>query len=249
VEALKSKDDAVMFEALIALQKIRDTSAGSAAIFLVRDLNEKLQLAAIDTVGMLRTADAVPDLKRVVENGNRKARRSALAALGQIADPSTHPLFVQYLVDKDDGLRAAAAEGIGRTGTPEDRAAIQKYFQAEKHPGQRLSYAFALAALGDIDAATDGPLRYLSSNLTSHSWRGVSNGFLIELARNPKIRAVIYQLLKDLGDKDELAALAGVLAVSGGKDSLPALEDLARHPDPGVSRQALRAIRMINART
>jgi HEAT repeat protein len=248
VESLHSKDDGVMFEALIALQKIRDTSAGGAAIFLTIDLNEKIQLAAIDTVGMLRTADAVPNLERVVEKGKSKARRAALGALGQIANPTTHPLFVKYLSDKDDGLRASAAEGLGRTGTAEDRAAIERLFQTEKRPAERLSYAFAMVKLGDMDTATDGPMRYLSANLTSHSWRGVASPFLIELARSAQVRPLIYQILKDLGDRDELSALADVLAVSGAKDSLPPLEELARHQDPGVSRQALRAIRLINSR-
>jgi hypothetical protein len=59
---------------------------------------------------------------------------------------------------------------------------------------------------------------------------------------------VIYQMLKDLGDKDELMGLAGVLAQSGGKDSIAPLEELSRNPDPAVGKEALRAIRMINSR-
>jgi HEAT repeat protein len=247
--ALKSKSDGLMFESLIALQKIRDASAGPSAIFLVRDLDEKLQIAAIDLVGLLRTADAVPDLKRVVENGNKKPRRAALAALGQIADRSSLTYFEQYLNDRDDGMRASAAEGIGRVGVPADRALVQEMFQSEKKTSLRLSLAFALVGLGDIDEATDGPLRYLSSSLTSRSWKGVALPFLAELARKPQVRQVLHQMLKDLGDKDELIGLAGVLAQSGGKDSIAPLEQLSRNPDPAIGREALRAIRMINARS
>jgi HEAT repeat protein len=247
--ALKSKSDGLMFESLVALQKIRDASAGPSAIFLVRDLDEKLQIAAIDLVGLLRTADAVPDLKRVVENGNKKPRRAALAALGQIADRTSLTYFEQYLNDRDDGMRASAAEGIGRVGVPADRALVQEMFQSEKKTSLRLSLAFALVGLGDIDEATDGPLRYLSSSLTSRSWKGVALPFLAELARKPEVRTVIHQMLKDLGDKDELMGLAGVLAQSGGKDSIAPLEQLSRNPDPAIGREALRAIRMINARS
>ncbi len=246
--ALKSKSDGLMFEALIALQKIRDTSAGASVIFLVRDLDEKLQIAAIDTVGLLRVADAAPDLKRVVENGDKKPRRAALAALGQIADPSSLAYFERYLGDKDEGMRAAAAEGIGRVGVPADKARVQEMFQNEKKVSLRLSLAFALAGLGDIDEATDGPLRYLSSNLTSRSWKGVASPFLAELARKPEVRAVIHQMLSSLGDKDELMGLAGVLAISGGKDSLAPLEQLSRNSDAEVAKSALRAIRLINTR-
>jgi len=246
--ALKSKSDGLIFESLIALQKIRDASAGASAMFLVRDLDEKLQIAAIDLVGLLRTADAVPDLKRVVENGNKKPRRAALAALGQIADRSSLTYFEQYLNDRDDGMRASAAEGIGRVGVAADRALVQEMFQSERKVSLRLSLAFALVGLGDVDEATDGPLRFLSSNLTSRSWKGVASPFLAELARKPQVRTVIYQMLKDLGDKDELMGLAGVLAQSGGKDSIAPLEELSRNPDPAVGKEALRAIRMINSR-
>ena len=246
--ALKSKSDGLIFESLIALQKIRDASAGASAMFLVRDLDEKLQIAAIDLVGILRTADAVPDLKRVVENGNKKPRRAALAALGQIADRSSLTYFEQYLNDRDDGMRASAAEGIGRVGVAADRALVQEMFQSERKVSLRLSLAFALVGLGDVDEATDGPLRFLSSNLTSRSWKGVASPFLAELARKPEVRTVIYQMLKDLGDKDELMGLAGVLAQSGGKDSIAPLDELSRNPDPAVGKEALRAIRMINSR-
>ena len=189
--ALKSKSDGLIFESLIALQKIRDASAGASAMFLVRDLDEKLQIAAIDLVGLLRTADAVPDLKRVVENGNKKPRRAALAALGQIADRSSLTYFEQYLNDRDDGMRASAAEGIGRVGVAADRALVQEMFQSERKVSLRLSLAFALVGLGDVDEATDGPLRFLSSNLTSRSWKGVASPFLAELARKPPVRTVI----------------------------------------------------------
>jgi HEAT repeat protein len=145
-------------------------------------------------------------------------------------------------------MRASAAEGIGRVGVAADRALVQEMFQSERKVSLRLSLAFALVGLGDVDEATDGPLRFLSSNLTSRSWKGVASPFLAELARKPEVRTVIYQMLKDLGDKDELMGLAGVLAQSGGKDSIAPLEELSRNPDPAVGKEALRAVRMINSR-
>jgi hypothetical protein len=122
-------------------------------------------------------------------------------------------------------------------------------FQNERKTSLRLSLAFALVGLGEIDEATDGPLRYLSSNLTSRSWKGVAAPFLAELARKPEVRKVIHQMLASLGDKDELMGLAGVLGLSGGRDSVQPLEQLSRNPDPEIGREALRALRMINART
>ena len=65
LEALQTKDTEVLFETLIALQKIGDTTAGPRVVSLLRDLVERVQVAAIETVGLLKTREAVPDLQRV----------------------------------------------------------------------------------------------------------------------------------------------------------------------------------------
>ena len=35
-----------------------------------------------------------------------------------LADPADHGIFLRYLNDRDDGLRAAAAEGLARLKNP-----------------------------------------------------------------------------------------------------------------------------------
>src|SRR6266404_4970008 len=62
LEAMKSKDDAVLYESLIAIQKIRDRSAAAGIRYLLRDLDERVQVAAIDTTGILQYQEALPDL-------------------------------------------------------------------------------------------------------------------------------------------------------------------------------------------
>ena len=61
----KDKDTDVIFESLIALQKIRDESAAPGVAFLLRDLDQKVQLAAIETVGLLQNQSSVPQLQAV----------------------------------------------------------------------------------------------------------------------------------------------------------------------------------------
>lgn len=56
VDATHSKDSTLIYEALAALQKIRDESAGPQIAFLLHDFDPKVQVAAIQTVGLLRTA-------------------------------------------------------------------------------------------------------------------------------------------------------------------------------------------------
>ncbi len=56
-------------------------------MFLVRDLNENVQIAAIETIGLLRTKEAIPDLRGVLGNARSlKVRRAALGALAMLPD-------------------------------------------------------------------------------------------------------------------------------------------------------------------
>src|SRR5215831_2473826 len=51
IEALRTKNTEVLYESLIALQKIGDESAGPRMTFLLRDPDQKVQIAAIETTG------------------------------------------------------------------------------------------------------------------------------------------------------------------------------------------------------
>ena len=83
LEAMKSKDGAVIYESLIAIQKIRDKDVAPKLRYLLRDLDEKVQLAAIETNGILQNKEALPDLVDVLNRArSMKVRRAALTAIG-----------------------------------------------------------------------------------------------------------------------------------------------------------------------
>ena len=153
VAALRTKDTDVLYESLIAMQKIRDESAGPQITFLLHDLNSKVQIAAIETTGLLRNREAVPDLVDVVKRSkDAKVRRAALGALAMVPDEKSRPLYQQYLNDKDDKMRAAAAEGFGRLRNPADSAMIDKAWQDE---GKSSAAAFPGVRPGDAGAERD----------------------------------------------------------------------------------------------
>ena len=155
IEALHSKDNVVMFEALIALQKIRDPSAAPRISFLVHDLDDKIQIAALETTGLLLNRDAAPDVRDALDHARDiKVRRAALSALAMLGDPGDHATFLRDLSNKDDALRAAAAEGLARVKNPADREILAKAFADEHKMSPRLSDAFALVALGDLETAS-----------------------------------------------------------------------------------------------
>ena len=122
IGALNSKDDRLMYESLVALQKIRDPSAGPGLAFLLRDLNDKIQVAALEATGVLQNKSAAPDVRDVLDHARTvRVRREALNTLAMLAETSDRGVFLPYLNDRDDGLRAAAAEGLGQLKSPGDQ--------------------------------------------------------------------------------------------------------------------------------
>lgn len=248
IEALHSKDDAVMFEALTAIEKIRDPSAAPRISFLLRDLEEKIQIAALSTTGILLNRDAEPDVRDALEHAhNIRVRRAALTALAMLAVPADHSVFLGYLSDKDDSLRSAAAEGLGRIKNPEDRSALEGAFKSEHKMGPRLADAFGLVFLGNLDTAEFSPLRYLVNTLNVRAYQGVAVAYVTELARDQKIRLAIYPMLPQ-ATKDEKIQLCTVFARSGGKDTVSYLETLSVDPDKDVAQEAIRSLRTLRAR-
>ncbi len=248
IEAVHSKDTIVMYEALVAIQKIRDPSAGPNIEFRLKDLDERVQLVTIETTGILRNREAAPQLRDVLEHTKSpKVRRVALTALSRLGDPADHPVFLRYLSDKDEVLRAAACEGLGRLANPVDRATLDKFFAGERTLNPRISSAFALVLLGNLDNTDFSPLRYLVNSLNQRAVRESARALVTELARDEKIRQAIYPLLTR-ATKDEKIQLAIILARSGERDSLQYLETLSVDPDPDVAQEGIRSLRTLRAR-
>jgi len=249
-QALHSRDNNVIYEALVAIEKIRDSTSGPSIAFLLHDLNERVQLTAIEASGLLLNRAATDELRDVLDRSrNMKVKRAALTAMAQMPDPQLHGVYVTYLDHKDDGLREAAAEGLGRLKNPADTAALERAFNNEKKTEPRLSAAFALVNLGKRGMGEFDPLRYVVNSLNSSAYRGVSRAYLTELARDPEVRQALYPPLKEPGvTKDEKTGLAEVLAASGGEDALAPLEALSQDPDSEVSQAGLRAVKNLHAR-
>jgi HEAT repeat protein len=247
-EAMHSKDDEVMYEALIAVQKIRDPSAAPRITFLLRDLNERIQTTALETTGLLRNREAAPEVRDALQHArNIKIRRAALAALAMLAEPQDRATFRQNLTDRDDAIRAAAAEGLGRIKDQADRADLDKAFNDERKMNARLAMAFALVSLGNLDTGEFSPLRYLVNTLNVRTYRDVANSYLVELTREPAVRQAVYPSMAG-ATKDEKIQLAIVFSRSGDKESVPYLEKISIDPDNDVAQEGIRSLRTLRAR-
>lgn len=247
-EALRTKEDAVLYEALIAIQKIRDPESASRIQFLLGDLRERVQLAAIETTGLLRNRNAIPSLREQLDrSGSAKVRRAALTAIAMMPDEQNRPLYLRYFEDRDDGLRGAAAEGIGRLKAASDVPALEKAFGEEKKMGARLSQAFGLVMAGKTELSEFSPLQYLINTLNSKMYRDSAEPLLNELTRDPAIRKLIYPALPN-ANKEEKMRLARILGMTGDKETIAVLEPLKVNTDADVAGEVNRAIRNLQAR-
>jgi HEAT repeat protein len=248
VEALHTKDNTVMYESLVAIRKIRDPAAGPKIVYLLRDLDDRIQSIAIETTGLLLTKEGLPALRSIVASPRgSKSERAALGAIALMPDPSDRALLQRYLASKDDRLRAAAVEGLGRLGDPGDRAAIGKVWRDDDKMSPRLASAFALTVGGDVDTADNSPFRYLLNTLNSGAWHETASAYLTEAARRPAVLAALREPL-ETGSKDEKIQLARILAASGDASAVPWLEKLSRDSDEAVAQEGLRALRSLRAR-
>jgi len=245
IEAVKSKKTAVIYESLVAFQKIGDPESADSFAFLMRDLDEKVQIAAIEATGQLRNKNASPRLRDVLGDSKKpKVRRAALVSLAKLPDEANRPVYEQFILDRDDGLRAAAAEGFARLKNPEDAVRMVKLFNEEKKMSPRLSLAFASAMLGKRELSELSPLQYLVNTLNSYSWRGIAHPFLIELCREQDIRESLYPVMHQR-TKEEKIWLADVLARTYAEDARPTLEKLSQDGESEVAQAGARAIRTL----
>jgi HEAT repeat protein len=208
-------------------------------------LNQKVQIAALETVGLLQNKDELPDLVDALDRArDNKVRRAALTSVAMMPAESSRPLYTRYLQDKDDNLRAAAAEGFARLDNPSDLPMIQKAWQDEGKTPTRLALAFAQVTLGVRALSEFSPLQYLINSLNSAFYRDVAFAYLVEVSRDPDVRKSLYPTL-ETGTKDEKMGLARVLGRSGDQDSIPRLEKLSNDADAQVAQEGLRALRTL----
>ena len=248
VAALRSKDSTLLYESLAALEKIGVQSAGPAAEFLLHDFDPKVQNAAIETVGLLRDKGAAAALADIVgHTDNVKIKRAALESLAMLGDATYRGIYLQNLRERDEKLRGAAAEGLGRLKDPHDLSELQQAWKDEGRPGPRLSLAFALVMLGTTEMSQFSPLQFLINNLNVSAYSGAALPLLEEVARDMQVRAAFYGAMAT-GTKDEKIGLARALGSSGDKESIEQLQKLAGDADPAVGQAAVAATRSIRAR-
>ncbi len=248
-QALHSKDSALIFECLVALQKIHDPSVGPDVGFLTHDLDDRIQITALETVGVLKSLPSAPDVRLALQSArNVKVRRAALQALAMLGIPGDRPLFLQYAADRDVELRASALEGLGRIREPEDFPLLQNSFdEGEIDWRIHLAAAFAMVDEGKVDTSEFSPLLYLLESLRTKARSQTASAYLTELSAREDVRNALVKAIPEL-DKDQKIALCRVFGEAGVPELVPVLTNLSKDIDPDVAFAASKSLRIAQSR-
>jgi HEAT repeat protein len=249
-QGLRSKNSDVIFECLIALQKIRDTSAGPSVTFLARDLDERVQATALETMGVLRSTGSADDIRSAYKNGrNLRIQRAAMEALAMMALPADRPLFLQTLDQGDPELRSDALEGLGRIREPDDFPKLKAAYE-EQNADWRVhtAAAFAMVMEGDNSSEDLSPLRLLVEGLSLKARAGVSSAYLSEVVRSKDTRTALAQILAD-DLKDRKIGILNALSTVNTPDSIQIMQQYTADKDKDVAFAAMRAVRIAQTRS
>ncbi len=243
-QALHAKDSDLIFESLIALQKIHDRSAGPEAGFLAHDLDDRIQSTALETIGVLRSIPSAPDVRLALQSArNLKIRRAALQALALLGQPEDRTVFLKFADDRDVDLRASALEGLGRIREPQDFPALENAFdQGEIDWRIHLAAAFGMVNEGKVDDSEFSPLPYLVESLRTKTRADSATVYLTELAVHAEVVKALVKLMPEL-DRDQKVAFCTILANAPDPDAASALSVLAKDVDPNVALAASKALR------
>ncbi len=161
VQALSRKEPAFRAAAAGGLSQLKDRSACSAVIGLLRDPASEVRAAAAESCGESNCVDALEKLAPLMLNDEYDVRRAAATAVGIIADRRAVPALISLVKNGSDDLQHIGAAALGVHGDP---AAIDALSGALRSGDSRLqrSAAYALARIKD-DRAIDALVKALRS--------------------------------------------------------------------------------------
>ena len=238
----EDRDDGLRFESVRSLRKIGDPAVAEELAGFLNVNDDAVRGEIIATVASMRYHGAVPELTRIAEQDRRADSASllALAALADLADPSSAPLFDRLNADGNEAVRLYANEGIARTTDQAMKTRISSARLAEKSARVRTAQAFALLRLGEREY-----LEELIRGLESQATRDLAKEYLIETP-GPDRQALFAPREATPAVRAELADVLGQI---GDPEALPRLQEMARDADKDVARAAERALRRISVAT
>ena len=116
-------------------------------IELCDDSDERVRCAAIEHLAYVEDEQATAVLVRTINQGTAKARAAAVRALSNLDAPNVARYLTAGLSDEDMWVRYFSARGLGRRGSQEAIAVLERVIAIEKFHHVRIA---ALDSLGQI---------------------------------------------------------------------------------------------------
>ena len=240
VKALDHYDPAIRAAAARVIGRLKVATAGKDLITAVNDSQQPVRFAAMHALGDIRERTAIEALTQQVEHYRKgEGAWSALSALAEIGDPVSVPLFKSRLADRDEYIRRAAVEGLGRAGDTSEIATLEAGVTKDSSTMVRAAMAFALSKLGrDYN-------RHLIAMLDDDKTAAQVAEYLIELDA-----AALPALLAGLKEQDDAVRgnSALILGMVGTTEHIQALSALSMDREQDVRRAAGRSIDRIKMR-
>ncbi|MEB3178176.1 MAG: HEAT repeat domain-containing protein [Nostocaceae cyanobacterium] len=178
--------------------------------------------------------DAVPLIKRVLDDKIQQVRTMAIFALGIKQTPECYPILVKILeTDPDYGIRSDAAGALGYLEDPRAFEALVRVFYEDTHWLVRFSAAVSLGNLKD-PRAHDVLIEALNSNEV------VLQQAAISALGETKDTSALDDILRFAQSDDWLIRqrLAEALGNFNSPKSISALKYLAKDSHPNVAETA-----------
>ena len=224
-----------------------DQTVGDAVVAGLNDSNASVRAAAVGALGRLRYARAVgalTDRYRYYRRGSDAA--AALEALARIAYPTSLPVFESALASDDPGVRAAAVEGIARTGAATQVNDVLRRLGAERSDRVNLALNFAAARTGQRVV-----LQPFVAVLGNEALEPAAIGDLLELTASGRAGADSWQAALNGAPAARRLTLVHVIGMAGDDSLVPVLEPLLHDADAKIAsaaRMATERLRQIPAR-
>jgi HEAT repeat protein len=225
-QRLSASDEEERRDALMRLGAMRREAASRAALVGLSDISPMVRAVAAKAILSINPDECVAALTPLVSDKDEFVRREVAYALGLTKSRKATELLVGLLMnDKEDGVRAAAAVGLGDLGDES----------------------------GVVTLATVLAPQLNSAPQATRKIKTEKNVFVLRAAAKSlgqfKSRAGVPALIATLGnDKlvdDIRREAARSLGVIGDPTALPALQNAANSADPYLAEIALASARKI----
>ncbi len=203
--------------------------------------DERIQ--ALETLGQLKSAAALPGLFRGLADRHARVFKSAATQLGTSNQPDAIPGLLNALDSPNPGLREAVIKALESLAKAGHRQALPGFLNALQDPQRRIVLAAIQAlAIGAYPEACAPLLQCLSTHADSYVRHDAANA--LGHCGNPTIVPTLLQVLQHLRDYEnyERRAILSLLGTWGDASLIPTIEPFCQHPNGDVRQIATRIL-------